>query len=103
MGKKDELIEAKRSFRTLEGRDILIIHHQGVFYALDSYCYREYTTLSSTMYSCRANVHFYWTNSKISCYHRTFNTELLTYFFYAPMLVTAMSGGFMFFHISGTP
>ncbi|XP_051804195.1 Rieske domain-containing protein isoform X2 [Acanthochromis polyacanthus] len=39
VGKKDELIEAKRSFRTLEDRDILIIHHQGVFYALDSYCY----------------------------------------------------------------
>ncbi|CAJ1051503.1 Rieske domain-containing protein [Xyrichtys novacula] len=39
VGKKDELIQAKRSFRTIEGRDILIIHHQGVFYALDSYCY----------------------------------------------------------------
>lgn len=41
VGKKDELIEAKRSFKTLEGRDILIIYHQGVFYAMDSYCYRE--------------------------------------------------------------
>ncbi|XP_074524170.1 Rieske domain-containing protein [Halichoeres trimaculatus] len=39
VGKKDELIQAKRSFRTIEGRDILIIHHLGVFYALDSYCY----------------------------------------------------------------
>ncbi|XP_072238722.1 Rieske domain-containing protein [Leuresthes tenuis] len=39
VGKKDELIEAKRSFRTVAGRDILIIHHQGTFYALDSYCY----------------------------------------------------------------
>ncbi|CAK6958281.1 Rieske domain-containing protein isoform X2 [Scomber scombrus] len=39
VGKKDELIEAKRSFRTIEGRDILIISHQDVFYALDSYCY----------------------------------------------------------------
>ncbi|XP_040015252.1 Rieske domain-containing protein isoform X2 [Xiphias gladius] len=39
VGKKDELIEAKRSFKTLEGRDILIIYHQGVFYAMDSYCY----------------------------------------------------------------
>ncbi|XP_041672759.1 Rieske domain-containing protein [Cheilinus undulatus] len=39
VGKKDELIQAKRSFRTLEGRDILIIYHQGVFYAMDSYCY----------------------------------------------------------------
>ncbi|XP_070759409.1 Rieske domain-containing protein [Enoplosus armatus] len=41
VGKKDELIEAKRSFRTLEGRDILIIHHQGLFYAMDSYCYHS--------------------------------------------------------------
>ncbi|XP_068451067.1 Rieske domain-containing protein [Clinocottus analis] len=39
VGKKDELIEAKRSFRTLEGRDILIISHQSGFYAIDSYCY----------------------------------------------------------------
>lgn len=41
VGKKDELIEAKRSFRTLGDRDVLIIHHQGVLYAMDSYCYRE--------------------------------------------------------------
>ncbi|KAL6111806.1 uncharacterized protein ACO6RY_08703 [Pungitius sinensis] len=39
VGKKEELIKAKRSCRTLEGRDILIIHHQSVFYAVDSYCY----------------------------------------------------------------
>ncbi|XP_047438216.1 Rieske domain-containing protein [Mugil cephalus] len=39
VGKKEELIEAKRSFRTIEGRDVLIIYHQGAFYALDSYCY----------------------------------------------------------------
>ncbi|XP_020485091.2 Rieske domain-containing protein isoform X2 [Labrus bergylta] len=39
VGKRDELVQAKRSFRTLEGRDILIIHHGGVFYAMDSYCY----------------------------------------------------------------
>ncbi|AWP03205.1 Rieske domain-containing protein [Scophthalmus maximus] len=39
VGKRDELIAAKRSFRTLEGRDILIVYHQRVFYALDSYCY----------------------------------------------------------------
>ncbi|KAM9361514.1 Rieske domain-containing protein isoform 1-T2 [Symphorus nematophorus] len=39
VGKKDELIEAKHSFRTLEGRDVLIIYHQGVFHAMDSYCY----------------------------------------------------------------
>lgn len=42
VGKKDELIEAKRSLRTLEGRDILIIFNQGALYAMDAYCYREY-------------------------------------------------------------
>ncbi|XP_068171641.1 Rieske domain-containing protein isoform X2 [Antennarius striatus] len=41
VGKRDELIAEKRSFRTLEGRDILIIHHQDVFYAIDSYCYHN--------------------------------------------------------------
>lgn len=40
VGKREELIKAKRTFRTLEGRDILIIHQDG-FYAIDSYCYRE--------------------------------------------------------------
>lgn len=39
VGKRDELIEAKRSCRTIEDRDILVIHHQGAFYAIDSYCY----------------------------------------------------------------
>ncbi|XP_056129611.1 Rieske domain-containing protein [Lampris incognitus] len=41
VGTKEELMQAKRSFRTLEGRDILIVYHQGVFYALDSYCYHK--------------------------------------------------------------
>lgn len=41
VGKKDDLIQAKRSFRTLDGRDVLIIHHEGVFHAMDSYCHRK--------------------------------------------------------------
>ncbi|XP_049433837.1 Rieske domain-containing protein [Epinephelus fuscoguttatus] len=45
VGKKDELIKAKRSFRTIEGRDILIIYHQNTFYAMDSYCYHAGTLL----------------------------------------------------------
>lgn len=49
VGKKDELIEAKRSFRTIEGRDILIVSHEGIFYALDSYCYRKYTSSTSKL------------------------------------------------------
>ncbi|KAM6927675.1 Rieske domain-containing protein [Xenentodon cancila] len=39
VGRKDELIKAKRSCRTIDGRDILIVCHQGSFYAMDSYCY----------------------------------------------------------------
>lgn len=73
VGKKDELIEAKRSFRTVEGRDILIIHHQGAFYAIDSYCYREYRpscadlrTTATFEKALLTNAYFHWTNSKIS-------------------------------------
>lgn len=47
VGMKDELIKAKRSLRTLEGRDILIIYHQGVFYAIDCYCYHAGGTLEN--------------------------------------------------------
>ena len=47
VGKKDELIEAKRSCRTIEGRDVLIAYHQGVFYAVDAYCYREYVFINT--------------------------------------------------------
>ncbi|XP_010879143.1 Rieske domain-containing protein [Esox lucius] len=39
VGRKEDLIKAKRSFRTLEGRDVLVIHHQGTFYAMDFHCY----------------------------------------------------------------
>nr|XP_057935693.1 Rieske domain-containing protein [Doryrhamphus excisus] len=39
VGKKENLIEAKRTFRTVEDRDILIIYHQERFYAMDSYCH----------------------------------------------------------------
>lgn len=49
VGKKDELIEAKRSFRTLDGRDVLIIYHEGVFHAMDSYCYREYSSSTAEL------------------------------------------------------
>ncbi|XP_077386311.1 Rieske domain-containing protein [Festucalex cinctus] len=39
VGKKEDLMKAKRTFKTLEDRDVLIIYHQGGFYALDYYCY----------------------------------------------------------------
>ncbi|XP_075992994.1 Rieske domain-containing protein [Genypterus blacodes] len=41
VGKKAELIEAERSFRTVEGRDVLIIYRDGTFHALDSWCYHS--------------------------------------------------------------
>uniref|UniRef100_A0A8C6UHA9 Rieske domain-containing protein n=1 Tax=Neogobius melanostomus TaxID=47308 RepID=A0A8C6UHA9_9GOBI len=39
VGMKEELIAAKRTVLTLDGRDVLLIHHQGEFYAIDCYCY----------------------------------------------------------------
>uniref|UniRef100_A0A8C7PE88 Soluble Rieske-type ferredoxin domain-containing protein n=1 Tax=Oncorhynchus mykiss TaxID=8022 RepID=A0A8C7PE88_ONCMY len=46
VGKKEDLIKAKRSFRTVEGRDILVLYHQETFYALDFHCYRRVTVPS---------------------------------------------------------
>lgn len=60
VGRKDELIEAKRSFRTIEGRDVLIIHHQGVFYAIDCYCYREYWILKwQNVFDLSEKIHWF--------------------------------------------
>ncbi|XP_062867450.1 Rieske domain-containing protein [Trichomycterus rosablanca] len=39
VGKKKDLIQAKRTNITVGERDILVIHHQGVFYAMDQHCY----------------------------------------------------------------
>ncbi|XP_053504627.1 Rieske domain-containing protein isoform X2 [Ictalurus furcatus] len=36
---KKELIEAKRTSITVGDRVIVVIHHQGVFYAMDAHCY----------------------------------------------------------------
>ncbi|CAG01403.1 unnamed protein product, partial [Tetraodon nigroviridis] len=41
VGKKDDLIKAKNTVVTAGGRDLLVVHHQGVFYALDCYCYHS--------------------------------------------------------------
>lgn len=48
VGKREELIAAKRSCRKIDDRDILVIHHQDAFYAIDSYCYREFSTLRNS-------------------------------------------------------
>ncbi|KAL0163104.1 hypothetical protein M9458_042500, partial [Cirrhinus mrigala] len=39
IGKKEDLIQAKRTNVTLDGRDILILYHQRKFYAMDLQCY----------------------------------------------------------------
>ncbi|XP_061689240.1 Rieske domain-containing protein isoform X2 [Syngnathoides biaculeatus] len=47
VGKKDALIKAKRTFKTLGDRDVLLIYHQGRFYALDYYCYHAGSKLET--------------------------------------------------------
>ncbi|KAI5091462.1 Rieske domain-containing protein, partial [Silurus meridionalis] len=39
VGNKKDLIETKRTSITVGERVLLIIHHEGVFYALDQHCY----------------------------------------------------------------
>ncbi|XP_016307107.1 Rieske domain-containing protein [Sinocyclocheilus anshuiensis] len=45
IGKKEDLVQAKRMNVTLDGRDILIIYHQRTFYALDLQCYHAGSSL----------------------------------------------------------
>ncbi|XP_060747772.1 Rieske domain-containing protein [Tachysurus vachellii] len=39
VGKKENLIEAKRTSVTVGDRVVVVIYHQGVFYAMDQHCY----------------------------------------------------------------
>ncbi|XP_060790970.1 Rieske domain-containing protein [Neoarius graeffei] len=39
VGNKKDLIEAKRTSVTVGDRVVAVIHHQGVFYAMDQHCY----------------------------------------------------------------
>lgn len=41
VGKKEDLIEAKRASVTVGDRVVVVIYHQGVFYAMDQHCYRK--------------------------------------------------------------
>ncbi|XP_067231236.1 Rieske domain-containing protein [Chanodichthys erythropterus] len=47
IGKKEDLIQAKRTTVTLDGRDVLIIYHQRTFYAMDLQCYHAGSTLET--------------------------------------------------------
>lgn len=40
-GKKEDIIQAKRVVKLVNGRDIVVLYHDGEFYALDVHCYRK--------------------------------------------------------------
>lgn len=41
VGKKEDLIKAKRTSVSIADRFVVVIYHQGVFYAMDQHCYRK--------------------------------------------------------------
>ncbi|KAL2099588.1 hypothetical protein ACEWY4_003982 [Coilia grayii] len=45
VGKRKDLVRAKRAVRTVDGREIIIIYHLDTFYALDLHCYHAGSTL----------------------------------------------------------
>ncbi len=44
IGKKDNIIQARRVVKSVGERDVLVIYHQGDFYAIDVRCYRKLRT-----------------------------------------------------------
>ena len=40
-GKREDIIQAKRVVKLVNGRDVLVLYHEGEFYALDVRCYRK--------------------------------------------------------------
>ncbi|XP_076857341.1 Rieske domain-containing protein [Brachyhypopomus gauderio] len=41
IGKRDDIIRARRVVTSVNGRDILVLYHQGAFYAMDVRCYHS--------------------------------------------------------------
>ncbi|XP_030642495.1 Rieske domain-containing protein [Chanos chanos] len=41
VGKRDDIIQAKRVTKFVNGRDVLVLYHQGEFHALDMRCYHS--------------------------------------------------------------
>ncbi|XP_061071925.1 Rieske domain-containing protein [Conger conger] len=39
IGKKEDVMKAKRVSKFINGRDVLVIYYEGKFYAMDAYCY----------------------------------------------------------------
>lgn len=44
IGKKEDIIQAGRVVKSVGERDVLVLYHQGDFYAIDVRCYREFET-----------------------------------------------------------
>lgn len=44
IGKKEDIIQAGRVVKSVGDRDVLVLYHQGDFYAIDVRCYREFKT-----------------------------------------------------------
>ncbi len=44
IGKKENIIQARRVVKSVGERDVLVIYHQGDFYAIDVHCYRKLRT-----------------------------------------------------------
>ncbi|XP_012676377.1 Rieske domain-containing protein-like [Clupea harengus] len=40
-GKREDIIQAKRVVKLVNGRDVLVLYHEGEFYALDVRCYHS--------------------------------------------------------------
>ncbi|XDV48837.1 hypothetical protein PO909_018197 [Leuciscus waleckii] len=41
IGKKENIIQARRVLKSVGGRDVLVMYHQGDFYAIDARCYHS--------------------------------------------------------------
>ncbi|KAG7481271.1 hypothetical protein MATL_G00064670 [Megalops atlanticus] len=41
VGKRDDIVKARRVTMFVNGRDILVVYHQGVFHAMDMRCYHS--------------------------------------------------------------
>ncbi|KAJ8395566.1 hypothetical protein AAFF_G00030470 [Aldrovandia affinis] len=39
IGKKEDVMQAKKVSKSVNGRDVLVIYHAGKFYAMDVHCY----------------------------------------------------------------
>ena len=48
VGSVEEIQAAGRKRAVVQGRDVVVIAHRGSFYALDSFCYREYCRVPHT-------------------------------------------------------